>query len=59
VCGHRDRPDQLAQQLFGALRRFDEAGVDIIFAEGCPNVGIGHAVMNRLRKAAGHQVIEV
>lgn len=59
VCGHRDRPDQLAQQLFSALRRFDEAGVDIIFAEGCPNVGIGHAVMNRLRKAAGHHVIEV
>lgn len=49
----------VAQKLFGTLRDFDEHGVDIILAEAYGEEGIGSAVMNRLRKAAGNQIIEV
>jgi L-threonylcarbamoyladenylate synthase len=34
------------------LRWFDTHPVDIIFAEGVPERGIGRALMNRLYKAA-------
>ena len=38
--------------LFDALRRFDQARVDVIIAEALPGSGLGAAYMNRLRKAA-------
>ena len=56
--GSRSRPEQLAVNLFTLLRQFDEQEVDIIFAEGISEQGIGLAVMNRLRKAAGFQIIK-
>ncbi|GAA0137638.1 L-threonylcarbamoyladenylate synthase [Paenibacillus sp. YSY-4.3] len=48
-----------AHRLYGALRRFDERGVTYMLAEACPEDGLGAAVMNRLLKAAGHDVIDV
>lgn len=56
--GDRSHPEQLAARLFTLLRRFDDENVDIIFAEGIRDTGIGLAVMNRLRKAAGFQIIK-
>lgn len=56
--GSRTNPEQLAANLFTLLRRFDDKDVDIIFAEGICEKGIGLAVMNRLRKAAGFQIIK-
>lgn len=58
-CGSRDDMKTVAQSLYGCLRSFDaaEPSVDIIFAETFSVKGIGHAVMNRLSKAAGHKVI--
>ncbi len=48
-----------ARKLFDALRYFDDKDVNKIYAF-CPNSdGIGLAVMNRLLKAAGFNVIEV
>ncbi len=44
---------ELGQQLYGALRRGEQAGVDVIVIEAVPDVGIGRAVMDRLRRAAG------
>jgi L-threonylcarbamoyladenylate synthase len=38
--------------LFAKLRRLDEAGLEHIFAEPVPEVGLGVAIMDRLRKAA-------
>lgn len=35
---------------------FDKERVDLILAEGVPAVGLGLAVMNRLKKAAGGHV---
>jgi L-threonylcarbamoyladenylate synthase len=59
VLGSRHDPAAQATELFAALRRFDEQGVDVILAEGYPEKGVGLALMNRLRKAAGHRIIDV
>nr|WP_234414248.1 L-threonylcarbamoyladenylate synthase [Paenibacillus sp. CAA11] len=52
-------PETAAQRLYAALRQFDEAGATYMLAEACPEEGLGAAVMNRLLKAAGHEVIYV
>jgi len=44
--------EKYANELFDKLRGFDDEGVDIILAERVPNVGIGEAINNRLKKAA-------
>jgi L-threonylcarbamoyladenylate synthase len=43
---------EAAANLYGAMRRLDEAGVDRILAEPIPETGLGVAIMERLRKAA-------
>jgi len=43
---------EAATQFFAALRRLDEAGLDLIVAEPVPETGLGVAIMDRLRKAA-------
>ena len=49
----------IAQNLFSLLREFDAEGVDLIVAEGVPAEGIGLAVMNRLRRASGYNIVKV
>ncbi|RLF89470.1 threonylcarbamoyl-AMP synthase [Thermococci archaeon] len=51
--------EDIARNLFKALRYMDKAGVDVVLAEGVEERGLGLAVMNRLRKAAGYKVIKV
>ena len=47
-----------AQRVFDALRTFDNSGVTEIYAQ-CPDSrGLGLAVGNRLKKAAGFQIID-
>jgi L-threonylcarbamoyladenylate synthase len=48
----------IAKNLFGLLRELDLEGVDVIVAEGVPNEGLGLAVMNRLRKASGYNIVK-
>jgi L-threonylcarbamoyladenylate synthase len=55
--GSRDDLASVARNLFRLLRDFDNAGVDIIIAEAVPAEGLGLAVMNRLRKAAGYKIV--
>jgi L-threonylcarbamoyladenylate synthase len=57
--GTRRNLDAVAANLFRLLREFDEENVDIILAEGVPTEGLGLAVMNRLRKASGYNIIKV
>jgi L-threonylcarbamoyladenylate synthase len=57
--GSRRNVDAMAANLFGRLREFDSENVDVIIAEGIPLEGIGLAVMNRLRKASGYNIIKV
>lgn len=49
---------EIAKGLFDVLRRFDEVDVDVILVEGVDEEGLGLAIMNRLRKASGHRVID-
>ena len=42
---------EAATRLFAAMRRLDEAGLDLIAAEAVPESGLGAAIMDRLRKA--------
>ncbi len=50
---------QQAQRVFDALRAFDRLPVAAIYAQ-CPDTaGLGLAVSNRLKKAAGFCVVEV
>jgi L-threonylcarbamoyladenylate synthase len=56
-----DRTDEyeIAHNLFDVLRRMDEYGAELIYSEEFSTPRIGNAIMNRLLKAAAHQVIEV
>lgn len=44
---------EAAVNLFACLHRLDNANLDIIYAEPVPEEGLGRAIMDRLRKAAG------
>jgi L-threonylcarbamoyladenylate synthase len=57
--GSRRNVDAMATNLFRLLREFDEENVDVILAEGVSTEGLGLAVMNRLRKASGYQIVKV
>ncbi len=52
-----DSKEELAAELFYLLRDFDRSRPDVILAEGIDESGIGLAVMNRMRKAAGYQLV--
>jgi tRNA threonylcarbamoyl adenosine modification protein (Sua5/YciO/YrdC/YwlC family) len=56
--GSRTDEDSIARHLYHILRECDELGVDVIYSESFSTPRIGNAIMNRLLKAAGHQVIQ-
>lgn len=49
----------IAQHLYGILREFDELAVTRIYSEAFDTPKMGQAIMNRLIKAAGHQIWKV
>lgn len=49
--------ERLAAELFYLLRDFDRTQPDVILGVGVDEEGLGLAIMNRLRKAAGQQVL--
>ena len=55
--GARENQSSIAKNLYRVLRDFDEEEVDYIYSESFSHDGIGEAIMNRLEKAAGHQII--
>lgn len=57
ACGKRAELETVAAALYDTLRRFNQAEIDVIYSEMFPNEGVGHAIMNRLEKAAGHKII--
>ena len=57
--GSITRLEQAAARLYDALRQFDELKIEYIWSEAVPAHDIGEALMNRLLKAAGHNVISV
>jgi L-threonylcarbamoyladenylate synthase len=56
--GSRSDLAGVARNLFRLLREFDLENVDVIIAEGLPAEGLGLAVINRLRKAAGYNIVK-
>jgi L-threonylcarbamoyladenylate synthase len=57
--GSVHRLDQGASNLFAVLREFDAIGVDVIYAEAFAEDEMGLALMNRLKKAAGFNIVDV
>lgn len=57
--GSEKNQEELARNLFEGLRSFDDSDVDLILAEGLSEEGVGQAIMNRLKKASGFNIIEV
>ncbi len=54
----REGSSQSTSSLFQWLREMDEAKIDIILVESVSEKGLGLAIMNRLRKAAGTNIIK-
>lgn len=57
--GSIKKPAELASNLFNCLRECDKLGIQIIYAEAFSEDELGLALMNRLKKAAGFNIIEV
>lgn len=55
--GSRSNLKSIAHSLFETLRDFDDANIDIVYTESFSKEGIGDAIMNRLTKAASHNII--
>ena len=55
--GSRENEDDIAAHLYKILRECDELDVTAIYSESFATPRIGQAIMNRMLKAAGHQVI--
>ena len=47
---------EAAARLFSAIRRLDALHLDLILAEAVPEVGLGRAIMDRLRRATSKGV---
>lgn len=57
VLGSRSNLFEVAHNLFDVLRLCDSLKADIAVVEGFNEVGLGLAIMNRLRKAAKYRVL--
>ena len=57
--GPKDDKETQAQRVFDALRTFDDSSVTEILAQCPDNRGLGLAIANRLKKAAGFHEVNV
>lgn len=57
--GSRENLNDIGKNLFKVLRSFDSMDVNIILCEAFEEVGVGTAIMNRLKKSAGFDILEV
>lgn len=56
--GSKNSLEEMAQNIFSALRRADTLGGDLILIEGVKKEGIGMAIMNRLLRSCSYQYLE-
>lgn len=59
ILGRREDPLSMTHNLFRLLRKADEEGVELILGECYSEEGVGFALMNRLKKAAGQRIFYV
>lgn len=57
-AGSRSDPETIGRNLFKLLRKFDYYGIEQVYAEGLTEIGVAASVMNRLKKAAGYDIID-
>ncbi len=55
--GSIENLQEISSSLYRLLREADEKGLDILLVEGISEKGLGMAIMNRLRRAAGERII--
>ncbi|MCD8214344.1 MAG: threonylcarbamoyl-AMP synthase [Clostridiales bacterium] len=56
--GRESDPETIAARLFKVLRTCDDLHLSCAFIKAFPEKGIGLAIMNRLKKAAGYNITE-
>lgn len=59
ILGRREEPLSMTHNLFRLLRKADEEGAELILGEFYSEEGVGFALMNRLKKAAGQRIFYV
>lgn len=57
--GKRTSEKEIAKNLYALLRKFDNLKVDYIYCESFSEDNFGHAIMNRLEKAASGNIIKI
>lgn len=57
--GDRNDLTVIASNLFKLFRKFDFLNLDIVYTESFAENNLGAAIMNRLKKAAGYNIINV
>ncbi len=57
--GSRNDLSSVAHNLFHVLRKFDEKNVDLILSEAFEEKGMGVAIMNRLKKSSGYDILNL
>jgi L-threonylcarbamoyladenylate synthase len=57
VAAGSRKKNTVGQGLYGALREFDHLGVEVILSESFSDEESSEAIMNRLLKAAGHNIL--
>lgn len=57
--GSLKQDKEISAHLFAALRSFDTEQMEVIYSESFENTKLARAIMNRLRKAAGYQTLQV
>lgn len=56
VLSEKGNLREAAANLFSAIRRLDALNLDLILAEPVPEIGLGRAIMDRLRRASQKEV---
>ncbi|MBE5958802.1 MAG: threonylcarbamoyl-AMP synthase [Lachnospiraceae bacterium] len=59
TIGDESRLETIANNLYKVLRDFDKKGTEFIYGETFREDDLGKAIMNRLTKAAGYNIISV
>ncbi|MCL2426795.1 MAG: L-threonylcarbamoyladenylate synthase [Oscillospiraceae bacterium] len=57
--GSSDNYEMQANRLYDALRMFDDMDITEIYAQVPDEQGLGHAIANRMKKAAGDRAVDL
>jgi len=52
ILSYTGNLEEIAHHLFSALRKLDLENLDVIHCDTCEPIGMGHAIMDRLNRAA-------